>query len=152
VLQRVTIPSVTVNVRTQCSSWPPRCRFFHGDWEGLTDVIDSNAKYSRVISSSSVVMRHFIAGICIQEHFVLIAYDIRYVGFICHMPPFSTRHPTCDFVWRIKGRLLEALSYQRINYSCALMLSGHSGVNYHGKKSGECVWVRCLRVCWEKFS
>jgi len=54
VLHTVTIPSVIVNVQTQRLSWPPSCRFFHGDWDGLTDAVDCKEKYSYCFLLSSV--------------------------------------------------------------------------------------------------
>ena len=38
---------------------------------------------------------------------------LGYVGYICHTPPFSTRFPTCDFVWRIKRKIIESYVIQK---------------------------------------
>jgi len=53
-LHRVTIPGVILNVQTLQSSWPPSCRFFHGDWDGLADAVANTTKYSYHCVISSV--------------------------------------------------------------------------------------------------
>jgi len=45
VLHKVTVPSIIVNMQRRHLSYPPNCRLFCGDWDGLIKAIANSTKY-----------------------------------------------------------------------------------------------------------